>query len=61
MTNVLAWLSARNKAVLALVGAGLAFATIVVESPRASISSHEWLAGAALLAGVVGVERVTNN
>ncbi len=49
-----------TKALTALVTAVIAWVTVVTQSPAGPISSSEWLAGAVLLAGALGVYHVTN-
>lgn len=50
-----------TKAVTALVGAAIAFATLVVTSPQSAISSSEWLSGAVGLATALGVYGLGNS
>ena len=49
-----------RKSIVAVVTALLAFATSVVLSPAAAISSAEWLAGAVTLAGALGIYATPN-
>lgn len=60
MRRVYVLLSSRNKAVLGALGVLVGWGYVVVGSPAAHISAQEWMGLAAGLAGVVGVERVTN-
>lgn len=48
-------LQAHKKAITAVVGACAAFATLVVTSPAAAISSSEWLSGGIGLVTALGV------
>lgn len=50
-----------NKAVTALVGAGIAFASLVVTSSSAAITGSEWLAGGIAFATALGVYAAPNN
>ena len=54
------WFAAHKKLVSSVVSAGIAWATIVVQSAPGPISGSEWLAGAVLLAGALGVNQLTN-
>jgi hypothetical protein len=49
-----------KKAITAVVGAGIAFATLVVTSEPTAITSSEWLSGGIGLATALGVYRVGN-
>ena len=49
-----------RKTVIAVVGACIAFATLVITSEPAAISSSEWLSGAIGLATALGVYGVAN-
>lgn len=49
-----------TKTVTALAGAGIAFATLVVTSAPAAISSSEWLSGGIGLATALGVYALPN-
>lgn len=49
-----------RKTIIAVVGAGVAFGTLVVTSPQAAISSSEWLSGAVGLATALGVYAAPN-
>ena len=49
-----------RKTVVAVVGAAIGFATLVVTSEPAAITSSEWLSGAIGLATALGVYRVAN-
>lgn len=49
-----------HKFVTAVVGAVIAFATLVVMSPPAEIQSYEWLSGGIGLATALGVYRIAN-
>lgn len=49
-----------TKTVTALVGAGIAFATLVITSAPSAISSSEWLSGAIGLATALGVYSLPN-
>jgi hypothetical protein len=49
-----------RKTITAVVGAGVAFATLVVTSEPAAISSSEWLSGGIGLVTALGVYRVGN-
>lgn len=49
-----------RKTVAAAVGAAIGFATLVVTSEPAAITSSEWLSGAIGLATALGVYRVGN-
>lgn len=49
-----------RKTVIAVVGAGLAWSGIVIDSARATISAGEWRMGAVLLATALGVYAVSN-
>lgn len=60
MTKIVAFIENRNKAVIALVAASLTWGQLVVDSKPAAIDANEWMLLGWLLAGVVGVERVTN-
>lgn len=54
------WYKRNRKAVVAVVGAGIGFATLVVTSPAGPVSSSEWLSGAVGLATALGVYGATN-
>ena len=49
-----------GKTITALVGAGIAFAALVVTSDQSAISSSEWLSGAVGVATALGVYGVSN-
>ncbi len=49
-----------RKTIVAVVGAGAAFATLVVTSEPAAITAPEWLSGGIGLATALGVYGVTN-
>lgn len=49
-----------RKTVVAVVGAGIAFATLVITSPASAISSAEWLSGGIGVATALGVYGVRN-
>ncbi len=49
-----------RKTVTAVVGAVVAFATLVITSAPSAISSSEWLSGAIGLATALGVYAVAN-
>lgn len=49
-----------RKTVTAVVGAAIAFATLVVTSEPSAISAAEWLSGAIGLATALGVYRIPN-
>lgn len=49
-----------RKTITAVVGAGIAFGTLVVVSPAGPISSAEWLSGAIGLATALGVYAAPN-
>lgn len=49
-----------NKAVTALVGAAIAFASLVVTSDPTAITGSEWLAGGIALATALGVYAAPN-
>jgi hypothetical protein len=49
-----------SKTILAVVGALVAFATLVVTSEPSAISSSEWLSLAVGLAAAIGVYGVSN-
>lgn len=49
-----------RKTVVAVVGAVIAFATLVITSPEAAISASEWLSGAIGLGTALGVYGVAN-
>lgn len=49
-----------RKTVVAVVGAVIAFATLVVTSPSGPITSSEWLSGAIGLATALGVYGLAN-
>lgn len=49
------------KAITALVGAAIGFATLVITSEPAAISAAEWLAGAIGLATSIGVYAAPND
>lgn len=49
-----------NKTVTALVGAAIAFATLVITSDPTKITSSEWLSGAIGLATALGVYAAPN-
>ena len=53
-------MNAYRKTIVAVVGAGIAFATLVVTSPAGPISSSEWLSGAITLATALGVYGIGN-
>ncbi len=53
-------MAAYRKTIVAVVGAGVAFATLVVTSAPGPVTSSEWLAGAVGLATAVGVYGTTN-
>lgn len=53
-------LKAYKKSITALVGAGIAWAQLIVGSAEAHITAPEWIAGAILLAMAAGVYKVTN-
>ncbi len=55
-----AWYRRSRKTVVAVVGAGIAWATIVIQSAPEAITAPEWLAGATLLATSLGVYRAAN-
>ncbi len=50
-----------GKTIVALVGAGITWAGIVIHSPASAITATEWLTGAALLATSIGVYGVSND
>lgn len=50
-----------NKAITALVGAAISFATLTITSDTIDITSSEWLAGAIALATALGVYAAPNN
>ena len=49
-----------RKTVAALAAAALSWGYIVVESPSAAITSHEWIGLAGLALGALGVYRIPN-
>lgn len=49
-----------RKSITAIVGAGIAFATLVITSPQSAISASEWLSGGIGLATAVGVYGIAN-
>ncbi len=53
-------LQAHRKTIAAVVGAGAAFATLVVTSTPTAITSSEWLSGAVGLATALGVYLAPN-
>jgi hypothetical protein len=61
MKTVMAWLTARNKAIMALLGVALRWAVLVIESPSGPITHTEWLVLIIGISGVFGVHQVTNN
>lgn len=54
------WYKRNRKAVVAVVGAAIGFATAVVTSPAALPTSSEYLSGAVGLATALGVYGATN-
>ncbi len=50
-----------KKTITAVVGAGVAFATLVITSAPAHISSSEWLSGVVGLATALGVYLAPNS
>lgn len=50
-----------HKTVVAVVGAAIAFATLVITSAPAEITASEWLSGAIGLATALGVYQVSNS
>lgn len=60
MKTLIAWLSARNKAIMALLGVALSWAVLVIESPSGPITHTEWIVLLVGLAGVFGVHQVAN-
>lgn len=50
-----------NKFIVAVVTAVIGWATLVVESTPADITSSEWIAGATMLAMALGVFSVANH
>ncbi len=60
MTKLAAFYRRNKKSVVAVCGAGIAFASLVVTSPSAAITSPEWLSGAIGLATALGVYQATN-
>lgn len=50
-----------TKSVTALVGAAIAFATLVITSDVVDITSSEWLSGAIGLATALGVYTLSNS
>lgn len=54
------WYKRNRKAVVAVVGAAIGFATLVVTSPAGPIGSSEYLSGAVGLATALGVYGATN-
>lgn len=53
-------LSPYRKTITAVVGATIAFATLVITSAPAAVTSSEWLSGAIGLATAVGVYGIAN-
>lgn len=53
-------LKAYKKSITAFVGAGIAWAYLIVGSAEAHITAPEWIAGAVLLATAAGVYQVSN-
>ena len=49
-----------RKVIVAIVGASIAFAQLVIYSPADAISSAEWVTGAILLATALGVYSTKN-
>lgn len=49
-----------RKLVVAIVGASIAFAQLVIYSPSEPISSAEWVTGAILIATALGVYSAPN-
>lgn len=49
-----------SKTITAVVGATIAWATLVIQSPSAKITGHEWLDAAILGCTAIGVYGVTN-
>lgn len=60
MDKLTAFYRRSRKTIVAVTGAGIAFATLVVTSEPAPISSSEWLSGAIGLATALGVYAATN-
>lgn len=53
-------MNAYRKTIVAVVGAVIAWLTIVTQSPAGPISAAEWLAGLVLLATALGVYGTSN-
>jgi hypothetical protein len=49
-----------RKAITALVGAAIAWATVVTQSPVVEVTAAEWIEGGILLATALGVYGVRN-
>lgn len=60
MTAFLAWLSARNKALTALIGPALGWGYFVTNSTSLRITSQEWMMLAAIAASAFGVHQIPN-
>lgn len=54
-------MSKYKKTITAVVGAGVAFATLVITSAPAEITASEWLSGGIGLATALGVYSVANS
>lgn len=50
-----------TKTITALVGAGVAFATLVITSPSDAITASEWLSGGVGLGTALGVYALPNS
>lgn len=60
IATFLSWLAPYRKTTVALVGAAVAFATLVVTSEPAAITAPEWLSGGVGLVTALGVYGVSN-
>lgn len=61
MSALLAWLSARNKAFMALVAGVLNWGYFVVDSKSSAVTAKEWLLLAGIGAAAVGVHQISNS
>lgn len=60
MTALLAWLSARNKALAAAAIGAYGWGMFVVDSAPKAVTAHEWMLLASVGLGVLGVHQVPN-
>lgn len=60
MTALLAWLTARNKALTAAAVGLYGWGLFVVDSSSRPITAHEWMLLASVGLGVIGVHQVPN-